>query len=77
MSIFGPEQREQLKIAGRVGAVGIEMAVATLLGYWGGGWLDGKLETAPTLTLVGVVLGILAGFKGLIDLARKTKLDDL
>jgi ATP synthase protein I len=74
MGFLGPEQRKQLKIASRVGAVGLEMVVATLLGYGSGVWLDEKLGTAPTLELIGLGVGILAGFKGLFDVARKTKL---
>jgi ATP synthase protein I len=75
--LLSPDQRKQLKIAGRVGAIGIEIVIATLVGYAGGLWLDGKLGTSPYLKLVGLVLGILAGFKGLFDLTKKIKLDDL
>lgn len=77
MQIFSPDQRKQLKVAHRVGAVGTEMAVATLIGYFGGAWLDGRFGTSPYLMYIGLVLGVLAGFKGLFDFARKTNLDDL
>ncbi len=77
MQLFGPEQRKQLKTAGRVSAVGTEVAIATFVGYFGGAWLDARLGTGPWLGHVGLVLGILAGFKGLFDFARKTKLDEL
>lgn len=77
MTLFGPEQRKQLRQAQRVGAVGLEMVVATLVGYFGGRWLDGRFETTPYLTYVGLALGIAAGFKGLFDFARKTRLDEL
>ncbi len=75
--LLGPDQRKQLKIAGRVGSIGIEIVIATLVGYAAGLWLDGKLGTTPYLTLVGLVLGIAAGFKGLVDLTKKIKLDEL
>ncbi len=41
------------RIAGTTGAVGIEVAVAIVIGYVGGHWLDGKLRTAPWLSLIG------------------------
>lgn len=77
MFLLGPEQRRQLKTAGRVGSVGLELVIAMLLGYFGGIWLDGKLGTSPYLTYVGLALGIAAGFKGLYDLVKTTDLDQL
>ncbi|AKF07320.1 AtpZ/AtpI family protein [Sandaracinus amylolyticus] len=74
---MGPEQRKQLKTAGRVGSVGLELVIATMLGYFGGTWLDGYFGTSPILTYVGLALGIFAGFKGLYDLAKRTNLDEL
>jgi F0F1-type ATP synthase assembly protein I len=34
------------------------MALSLLIGVFGGFWLDGKLGTAPVLTIVGSILGI-------------------
>ncbi|NIR29393.1 MAG: AtpZ/AtpI family protein [Gammaproteobacteria bacterium] len=65
----------QLKIAGRVGAIGIELGLGLCLGYFGGRWLDGQLGTAPWLTWVGVALGLAAGAKSLYQLTRKTQAD--
>lgn len=75
--LLGPDQRKQLKIAGRVGSIGIEIVIATLVGYAGGHWLDGQFGTSPYLTLIGLLFGIAAGFKGLFDLTKKIKLDEL
>ena len=52
-------------------SVGIEMAVATVIGWGAGYWLDGKFETGPWLMLVGLMLGVAAGFYGLIRTARQ------
>lgn len=71
MQMFGPEQRKQLQVAHRVGAVGTEMAVAVLIGYFGGHWMDGRLGTSPWLSYVGLVLGFAAGVKSLYVFARK------
>ena len=51
-------------------SVGVEMAVATLVGWGFGYWLDGKLDSGPWLMLIGLLLGVAAGFKGLIRTAR-------
>lgn len=75
MMLLGPEGRDQMKVLGRVGAVGVELVVASLLGYFGGRWLDGKLDTAPVLQWIGFVVGLVAGAKSLYVLARQTRSD--
>ena len=77
MPLIGPEGREQLKLVGRFGAIGIEMVVAILIGWFGGGWLDGHFGTKPWLTYLGLFFGIAAGFRALVRIARNTKLDKL
>lgn len=49
-------------------SIGINFAVSTLLGYYGGSWLDGKLGTAPWLMVVGIMAGVAAGTWGTIHL---------
>jgi F0F1-type ATP synthase assembly protein I len=43
-------------------SLGIEVAVATLLGGFLGWWLDGRLHTKPWLMLGGLVLGAVIGW---------------
>jgi ATP synthase protein I len=74
MSLLGPDGRKQLKLASRVSAVGLELVFATCIGYFGGRWLDGYLGSEPWLTYVGLLVGVLAGFKGLWYFARRTDL---
>lgn len=69
--VLGPDSGKQLKTFARVGALGIELALTTVLGLLGGRWLDSKLSTAPWLTLVGLILGVIAGFRSLYRTARK------
>ncbi len=57
------------------GAVGIEMAVAILIGVLAGQWLDGRFGTDPILTIAGVLVGTAAAFKGLIRVARQHQRD--
>ena len=42
--------------------IGLELAGAVLLGFWGGWWLDKKLGTAPWLMLGGAAAGLGGGF---------------
>jgi ATP synthase protein I len=57
--------------AAQVSSVGIEMAVATFVGWGAGYWLDNRFETGPWLMLVGLLLGVVAGFRGLIRTANQ------
>ena len=47
------------------------MAVATLVGWGIGYWLDGKYDTGPYLMIVGLIFGVAAGFNGLIRTANE------
>jgi F0F1-type ATP synthase assembly protein I len=68
--LIGPEGRRQLKLAGRFASVGIELAAAVVVGYFGGRYLDEKLETGSILSYVGLIAGIVSGFLSLYRLAR-------
>lgn len=54
-------------------ALGIEMAVATVIGWLIGSWLDRQLGTSPWLMLVFVLLGVAAGFRGVFRAAREAQ----
>jgi ATP synthase protein I len=51
-------------------SVGIALVVATVLGLAAGYCLDRWFGTAPWLTMIGLALGIAAGF---VNLFRSTK----
>ncbi len=57
--------------AAKVSSVGMEMAVATLIGWGIGYWLDGKYNTGPYLMIIGLLFGVGAGFNGLIRTANE------
>ncbi len=65
-------------IAGSTGAVGIEIAVAIGIGYFGGQYLDRKLGVAPWFMWVGFAAGVGAGIKALVRVVRSYQktLDD-
>ena len=52
MSLIGPEGRKQLKLAARFASAGFELAMAIVVGYLGGRWLDEAFETAPILQYI-------------------------
>lgn len=75
MPLLDPEGKKQLRLAGRVSAVGLEMVLAIGLGFLGGRWLDERLDTAPWMTGLGFAFGVFTGFYALYRVARKTNLD--
>ena len=58
---------------GTVSSVGIEFAVAIVIGWAVGHYLDGKLGTDPYLMLLFLAFGIAAGFMALVRIARETR----
>ena len=68
---LSPRDGRQLNSALRLASVGIELAISTVIGLLGGRWLDGKLGTEPWLMIVGLLLGVTAGFRSLFLAARK------
>lgn len=71
MGLFGPGQGKQLRSANRVLAVGSELGIATLIGLFGGAWLDRRFGTGPWIMIIGLAIGAAAGFKSLMRLAPK------
>jgi ATP synthase protein I len=69
--VLGPDSRKQLKAFARVGAIGIELALSVVVGLLGGIWLDKHFSTQPFLTLAGLILGVIAGFRSLYQTVRK------
>ncbi len=56
--------------------VGITMVITTVVGYFGGTWLDGKFGTEPAFTAVGVLFGAAAGFVQLFRVAGGPRQSD-
>jgi len=65
-----------------VGHVGAMFPVAIGLGFMGGYWLDGRLDTAPWLSLLGFGLGVVAAIRNLLrslsalEVSERTGADD-
>ena len=63
--------RESDGLLGVAFTSGLTLLAGLFLGYYGGRWLDGLAGTAPWLSLVGILLGIVAGFRVLLrDILR-------
>ena len=56
-------------------SVGLEMAIAVIIGLAFGTWLDGKLGTTPWMLIVFLVLGFAAGMKGVHRYLRQADAD--
>lgn len=72
-----PDAKKALQAASRYGYLGIFFGVAALMGYGAGYWLDQRFGTTPWLSIVGLFIGIAAGFKELYKLARQGMKDEL
>ncbi len=57
-----------IALLGRVVGIGWFVGTAIALGAYGGLWLDRQFDTAPVLTLIGLALGVLTAFVGMIRL---------
>lgn len=71
------DQKTMWKLAGRFSAVGLELGIAVFLGWLLGNYLDKAWKTQPYLTIVFVILGAIAGFRGLYRVVRNTDMEKL
>lgn len=55
----------------KMSVVGLTLALCIALGTGGGMWLDKRLGTEPAFTVVGFLLGAVAGFRELFRSIQK------
>jgi len=65
-----PEAKKMWATAATTGAVGLEIAAAIGIGYFGGRYLDRRLGVAPWLSWIGFAAGVGAGIKALVRVVR-------
>jgi len=58
------------KALGELSTIGLTLVLSTVIGLAGGYYLDRWLGSSPWLTLIGLLLGIAAGF---VNLFRSVK----
>ena len=68
-------EKSTWKALGELSSIGMALVVATVIGLGGGYYLDRWLGTTPWLTLVGLGLGIAAGFVNLFRSVKRAERD--
>ena len=63
-------QAHMWTLAGRFGALGIEMDTGVAIGALGGNWLDKHFDCAPVCLILGFVVGIGASVTSLLRVVR-------
>ena len=66
----------QLRVAVSYSTIGLEMVLATLLGYWIGSTLDGRLATSPWLTALFVADRLGAAIRRIVRVVRRVLRED-
>ena len=66
------DRRAFFRELGKYSALGLEMALSVLIGWWIGSWLDGKLGTTPWLMVLWIGLGFAAGVRSLYRSALRS-----
>jgi F0F1-type ATP synthase assembly protein I len=69
------DKYKQARQLGLLTTIPMILAAAPLIGYFGGRWLDGKLDTGPWLSMVLLLLGLVAGVRETILILRKAARD--
>lgn len=69
--------RQLFKLMGDVSTIGIAMAASIFVGFFIGYYLDNHLfggRTNPWFTIIFLILGVIAGFRNLVRLAKRKDL---
>jgi ATP synthase protein I len=67
------ETRRSIRELAYYSSLGFSVALSIFIGLFAGVYLDGKFDTTPWLTLIGLGLGIAAGFKNIALAVQKSR----
>ena len=70
------DKYKRIRQLGLLTAIPMIMAVAPLIGYYVGRWIDGKFETDQVFSLIFLALGLFAGVRETISILRKAQEKD-
>lgn len=59
------------KAVGLVSAIGVDLALCTLAGFWFGSWLDGMWNHSGLGIGLGVLAGLIAGIVSIVIIIQK------
>jgi ATP synthase protein I len=68
------DTRDFLRLIARVSSMGLAMAIAIVLGFGAGLMVDNHFGTAPWGFLIGLVVGVVAGFRNLWIIGKRLKI---
>lgn len=71
MKLGTPKTRKWVNLVSKYGTIGLEMGICVFLGVVFGAYLDKIFHTAPWLTVIFTLFGLVAGFKSLYKLAHE------
>jgi hypothetical protein len=66
-----PPSRSPWAIASQVSYLGIFFGVAVLIGYGAGRWCERRWGGAPWISLAGVLIGVVSGFRELYRVGKR------
>jgi len=67
------ETRRSIRELAYYSSLGFSVALSIFIGLFAGVYLDGKFDTTPWLTLIGLGFGIAAGFKNIALAVKKSR----
>ena len=67
------DDRAQWRLLAMASTIGLSMVFATFIGLALGYWLDKVFDTSPWLTLIFLVVGIIAGFRNIYIIGKRSQ----
>jgi ATP synthase protein I len=66
-----PASKEQWRLIGKYGTIGVEITAIVIMSLFGGQWLDSRFGTAPWCFIGGAAVGLGALIRLMVRVARE------